>query len=428
MTTSTERTLPHGIAKATPAWLALLGVGIVLLAWGVYEYSRQATQGEISTGMRDVGTMGGATWGLYIVFVVYFIGVSFAGIVIAALIRVFDLKTLKPVARIAEVLTVITIALGALAILADLGQPLRGIVNLFRYARPQSPFFGTFTLVTSGYLFASLVYLYLDGRRDAAACAKTRTGLTWFHRLWAAGYKDTPAERERHKKASLWLALGIIPLLITAHSTLGFVFGLQVGRPGWYSALQAPAFVVLAGVSGVGLLIVVAALVRSVFHEQDRIGERIFRTLGIFLLILTLTYLYFMIVDVLTTAYTGTPADRAVMNDEIFGSYAPLFWTAVASLVVPVVIVGALAATKRWNIPWLVAAGALVNVAAVLKRYLLVVPSLANNALLPYEAGSYSPTLVEYGVIAGLVGLGLVVFFVFAKAFPLVPMHEEGDA
>ncbi len=62
--------------------------------------------------------------------------------------------------------------------------------------------------------------------------------------------------------------MSIVPLLVTAHSTLGFVFGLQIGRPGWHSALQAPAFVLLAGVSGVGLLLVLAAVVRGALGEH----------------------------------------------------------------------------------------------------------------------------------------------------------------
>ncbi|MBC8231291.1 polysulfide reductase NrfD, partial [bacterium] len=179
----------------------------------------------------------------------------------------------KAVSRIAELLTVVSLILAGFVILPDMGRPWRGIVNLFLYARPQSPFFGTFTLVIAGYLFASLVYLYLDGRRDAAICARRITG--WrrnFYRLWAAGYKDTPAEQERHNRASFWLGIAILPLLVTAHSTLGFIFGLQVARPGWFSALQAPGFVILAGVSGVGLLIVIVAILRRLMGAKEQLN------------------------------------------------------------------------------------------------------------------------------------------------------------
>lgn len=293
MTIQAER-LPYGIGKISARWTSFVILLLALIAFGVYAYSLQLTEGEVVTGMRDIGTMAGVPWGLYIAFVVYFVGISFAGITVAALIRLMKLEQLKPVSRIAELLTVVSLILGALCILVDIGQPVRGIVNLFKYARPESPFFGTFTLVIAGYLFASLVYLYLDGRRDASFMAKKNSRLQGFFRVWAAGYSGTPAERERHSRTSFWLALGILPILIAAHSTLGFVFGLQVGRPGWFSGLQAPGFVVLAGVSGVGLLIVLAAIYRKVLNEENKIGKEVFSLLGKFLMILTIVYLYFM--------------------------------------------------------------------------------------------------------------------------------------
>ena len=41
--------------------------------------------------------------------------------------------------------------------------------------------------------------VYLDGRRDAAVLAKVPGRLQGFHRLWAAGYRNIPAEHERHE-------------------------------------------------------------------------------------------------------------------------------------------------------------------------------------------------------------------------------------
>ena len=133
-TTQTE--LPQGVGKITPGWvMVMVGLGVLSLA-GLFAYTQELTTGMIVTGMRDVGTMGGATWALYVSMVVHFIGVSFAGITIAALIRIFNLDHLRPIARLAELLTVVALILGAMAIIADLGQPLRGIINLFKYARP----------------------------------------------------------------------------------------------------------------------------------------------------------------------------------------------------------------------------------------------------------------------------------------------------
>jgi molybdopterin-containing oxidoreductase family membrane subunit len=355
---------------------------------------------------------------------VYFVGVSFAGITVAALIRLFNLEHLKGVARMAELLTVVALLLGALAIVVDLGQPLRGLVILFRYARPQSPFFGTFSLVVSGYLFSSLVYLYLTSRPDAARLAESPSRLRPLYRLWAAGYEPTVDQQARDRKVTFWLALAILPLLIVAHSSLGFVFGLQVGRPGWFGTLQAPAFVVLAGVSGIGHLIVLAALVRRVLHQEHRIGIEAFTWLGRFLMLLLFAYLYFVVVEIFTSIYQPSATEQRISDALLTGEYAWIFWGSVAALVLPALGLAWMAVTKKWRIGWMVLLGVSVNLGAIGKRYLVVVPSETHGQLLPYPVGSYAPSLVEYAVVVGLFSLGALLIGGFMKLFPIVEMEE----
>ncbi|MEE8457296.1 MAG: NrfD/PsrC family molybdoenzyme membrane anchor subunit [Acidimicrobiia bacterium] len=424
--TMTKRELPQGVGMLTPGWLAFFAVAIIAAVAGLLAYTNQLNQGMIVTGLRDLGTVRGAPWSLYVAFDVYFVGVSFAGISTAALIRLFNIEKLKSVARMAELLTVVALLLAALAIMADLGQPLRGIVNLFRYGRPQSPFFGTFALVIAGYLFASLAYLYITSRKDAARLAERPSRLRGLYRVWAAGYKDTPAQRQRDRLVTFWLALAILPLLITAHSSLGFVFGLQVGRPGWFGSLQAPAFVVMAGVSGIGHLIILAALVRSALRADRRITIDVFAWLGRLLLVLVFTYLYFTVVEVLTTIYQASATEQGLSDALLTGRYAWIFWGSIASLLAAVAILGWMALMRSWSVGWSVFAGILVNVAAVGKRYLIVVPSQTHGQLLPYGTGSYSPTWVEYVIIAGLFALGALMIGGFMKIFPIMPM-EEGE-
>lgn len=417
--------LPYGVGEFSPGFSLAIVLSLALVALGIYAYSFQAAEGEIVTGMRNIGTMGGATWGLYVAFVVYFVGVSFAGIAVAALIRLFNLHQLRSLSRMAELLTILSLFLAAFSVLADLGQPLRGIVHLFKYARPQSPFFGTFTMVISGYLFASLVYFFLDGRRDAAVCARVPGRWQWFYRLWASGYRGTAEERERHDRVSFWLSLAILPMLVIAHSTLGFVFGLQVGRPGWFSALQAPAFVILAGVSGVGLLIVIAAIVRRVLNAQDRLTPEVFRWLGNMLMVLIAAYLYFTVVDWLTATYAAPSHEARVSRAIFFGPYAGVYWTSVGALVVAFLVQFRQFLRQQYHLWHIVLSGVLANVAAVGKRLLIVVPSQTHGALLPYLPGTYGPTWVEYAIILSLFSLGTLMYLAFSKIFPIIELPEE---
>jgi len=419
-----DRELPQGIGRLSPGWIVFFIAMAVVTVIGIYAYVLQVTNGLVVTGMRGLGSMLGATWGLYVAYYVYFIGVSFAGITVAALIRIFRIKKLEPVARIAELLTVVSLILAALAILADLERPWRAIVNLIQFGRPQSPFFGTFTMVIAGYLFASVVYLYVTSRKDAALLAEQQSRFRGLYRFVAAGYEDTPNQRIIDRRATFWLALAILPLLVIAHSTVGFVFGLQVGRPGWFGALQAPGFVVLAGVSGIGNLIMLAAIVRWATRTKDRITIGAFAWLAKLLLGLLLTYLYFVVVEVLTVTYQAGEAERAQSDALLTGAYAWIFWVAIISLVAAAVILILQALTRQWSLWLIFAAGALVNVGAVAKRYLIVVPSQTHAQLLPYPTGSYTPNWVEWAVVLGLFALGALMIGGFMKVFPIVPLEE----
>jgi molybdopterin-containing oxidoreductase family membrane subunit len=397
---------------------------IVIMAIGIYAYLLQVNNGLIVTGLRGLGTMAGATWGLYVAYYVYFIGVSFAGITVAALIRIFRIEKLEPVARMGELLTVVALVLGALAILADLEHPWRAIVNLVQYGRPQSPFFGTFTMVIAGYLFASLVYLYVTSRRDAATMAALSSRFRGLYRFLAAGYEDTEKQRRLDRHVTFWLAIAILPLLVVAHSTVGFVFGLQAGRPGWFGTLQAPGFVVLAGVSGIGNLIMLAAIVRIATKTKSRITVDAFAWLGKLLLGLLVTYLYFTTVEILTITYQPGTSEQGLSEALLSGTYAWIFWGAIVSLAIAAMLLIWQAITRQWSIGLVFATGVLVNIGAVAKRYLIVVPSQTHGQLLPYPAGTYTPNWVEFAIVFALFALGAAMIGVFMKVFPIVPLEE----
>jgi hypothetical protein len=76
---------------------------------------------------------------------------------------------------------------------------------------------------------------------------------------------------------------------------------------------------------------------------------------------------------------------------------------------------------RKTSVGWVAVAAALANVAAVLKRFLIVVPSQIEGALLPVERAMYMPSFIEIGIVTGLVAFVLLLVLVFARVFPLVP-------
>ena len=426
--TKVERSLPQGVGKFTPGWIVFFSVATIVLIIGVLAFIYESNQGMVVTGMANIGTQGGATWGLYVVMVEYFIGVSLAGLVLVAFAFVFDVMSLRPISRLAVLLTSVSLIVGLLAVVIDLGNPIRGIINMFLYVRPQSPFFGTFTLVAVGVLLTSLVFLFLNGRRDAMKLANIDSRLRWFHRIWASGYSDTDAELERHRRVIFWLSIFVGPLVVIALSTEGLVFGIQVGRPGWFGSLQGPDFIVLAAASGLANLIVLTAIVRRVLDTgTSLVGPIAFKWLGGLLLAASAATLYFQIVELFTLLYATPGAERRLADALMRGPYAWIFWTGFALLILGLVVLVVQAARRTWGVVPLVIASVAISTSAVAERYLTVIPSQTHGMMLPYEPGSYFPTWVEFAVVAGLFAFGALVIGLFMKVFPIIPFKRRTE-
>jgi molybdopterin-containing oxidoreductase family membrane subunit len=288
-----------------------------------------------------------------------------------------------------------------------------------------SPFSGTFTIGLILSLSLTWVYFYLESRKDAAILARRATAWGGWLRFIAAGYGSSPGAEARHRRSSLALAAIILAVGVAAASSSGFVFGMQGARPGWFGALHAPGFVTLAAVTATGMLLIIAAVLRKVLAEGDRLDMRVFGWLSNLLTGLTLAYIYFLPAELITAGYGARLAESRITEEMLTDHYAWMFWLSGASFVAAFAIGGTQALRRRHSLPLILVAAVLVNVAAMIKRCLIVVPSLTHGNLLPYPTGSYGPTWVEYSVIVGLVALAALLYVMFMKVFPIMDVQEE---
>jgi molybdopterin-containing oxidoreductase family membrane subunit len=423
-----KQPLPYGIGRFGMKWWAIAAVLLGVIAAGAYAYSRQVTEGEIVTGLRDVGTRGGAPWGLYIAFEMWAVGIGFGAMMLLGVIEIGRLSHMRPVARALGIAGMATLFVGGWSIIADVGQPVRAIVNIIRYARPMSPFFGTFTIGLVAAFATMLVYLFLDGRPDAARLAPSAGRWRPLLRLLAAGYSDSGPERQRRRQTATVLGVGLLVVGVVAASTSGFVFGIQQGRPGWVSAVQAPASVTFALATGAASAIVLAVVLKAALNEQQRFDQRLFSWLSNIMTAVALVAAYFVLVEVITAGYEARREATPVWDAVFTGRYAPLFWLSNAFLIVGLLIGGTQLIRLTWSPGWTALAAVAVLAAALIKRYLLVVPPLTEGRLLHYSAGSYSPTWVEYLVVLGLVALGIGFFMFVMKIFPVVHLTSDREA
>ncbi len=493
-----ERVLLRALLTSGPGYHLLVGLLSAVVVWGAIAYATQLSYGLQVTALRDY-----VSWGIYITNFVFFIGISHAGTLISAILRVTGAEWRRPITRMAEAITVFALMVGAPMVIIDLGRPDR-LLNILRYGRVQSPLIWDVISISS-YLAGSMLYLYLPLIPDLALLRDGALDLPgWRRRLYSLlslGWRGSEEQRERLERAIGVMAVLIIPVAVSVHTVVSWIFGMTL-RPGWHSTIFGPYFVVGAIFSGVAAIITAMAIFRRVFRLEGYLEPRHFRHLGLLLLTMDLIYIYFTLSEYLTSAYTRMTADAPVLAALFSGQYAPAFWglvlggmvlpalllvipessaiqqlgrmpvlsprpvalaTAVTTLLMgiwyirPSTPVAGLVSTgflpflrwatlalwtllfltilpqlRRHPIATVTVAAVLVNIAMWLKRYVIIVPTMANPWLpiqwTPTEWATYSPTWVEWSITAAGFAAFILLYILFARLFPIISIWETREA
>jgi len=400
----------------TSKWFyATVAILLCFTGLGVFAYLYQFRNGLGVTGLNK-----SIYWGIYITNFVFFVGISHAGTLISAILRISQAEWRRPITRSAEVITVMVLFFGVGSILIDLGRPDR-LLNVLKFPRFQSPLLWDVTSI-SVYLTGSVIYLYLPLIPDVALIRDRIKGpRRHFYRLLALGWSGTDRQWHILEKLIAIMAVIIIPIAVSVHTVVSFVFAMTV-QPMWHSAIFGPYFVAGAIFSGIAALIVAMAVLRKVYHLEEYLKPIHFNYLGILLLVMTLLWLYFTFSEFLTTWYGAEPTHMAVFWSKVTGPYAPHFWTMfVTCFVIPFAF---LAPPRMRTITGTVIASLSVNIGMWLERYLIVVPTLANPRLPVYSTASYFGTWVEWSILVGCFSTFILFYTLFTKFFPIVAIWE----
>jgi len=390
--------------------LAVL-IGVILFALAMY--IRQIARGLGVTGMNEP-----VAWGFYIVNFVFFIGISHAGTLISAILRLSKAEWRRPITRMAEVITAIVLAIGGLHPVIDLGRPDR-MLHLFQSGRLQSPLLWDVTSITA-YFAASTVYLYLPLIPDIALLRDRGARPRWFYQFASWGWQGTERQKKVLERAISILMVMVIPIAVSVHTVISYIFSMTL-QPGWHSTIFGPYFVCGAIFSGIAALLIVMIVFRKIYHFEGYLKEIHFVYLSNLLLVMSFLWFYFTFSEYLTGYFGHEPNEMRVFLYKFSGPYAPLFWLMVlCNFVLPV----SLLSNKRTRrIPGILAAAIGVTLGMWLERLLIVVPSLANPRL-PVPQGIYIPSLTEWSLFAGAVAVFILGFVLFAKFFPLISVWE----
>lgn len=384
-----------------------------LILWGAIAYGTQLYQGLGITGLHQP-----VSWGFYVTNFVFFIGISHAGTLISAILRLSRAEWRRPVTRMAEVITVMVLFIGAGQILVDLGRPDR-VMNIIRYGRYQSPLLWDATSI-SAYLTASMIYLYIPMIPDIAILRDRLGKRKRLYTILALGWTGSPRQQKVLNRAIAIMAVLVIPIAVSVHSVVSFVFSMTL-QPMWHSTIFGPYFVVGAIFSGIAALIVAMVAFRKAYGLEAYLKPIHFRYLGQLLLVMSLLWFYFTFAEYLTGYYGGEPEEMKVFWAKWSGPFWPFFWgMALANFAIPVLC---LLKLGRHTVGRVLAASVSVLIGMWLERFIIIVPTLSNPRL-PFGEGLYWPTWVEWGELAGSFALFALLYLLFTKLFPVISLWE----
>lgn len=358
-------------------------------------------------------------WGLYITNFVFFIGVSHAGTLISAILRIVHAEWRRPITRMAEVITVLVLFFGVGNVLLDLGRPDRAL-NVLRTPHLRSPLLWDVMSITV-YLTCSTIYLFLPLIPDIALLRDRTTGWrhTFYSRL-ALGWTGTPRQWHLLERAIGVMAILVIPVAVSVHTVVSWVFAMTI-QPMWHSSIFGPYFVVGAIFSGIAAIITAMVIVRKAYGLEAYLKPIHFNNLGLLLLVMACLWFYFTFAEHLTAWYTQQPAEIDVFNAKLFGHYAPLFWAMVLfCFVIPFPI---LANSRTRTVTGTLVASISINIGMWLERFTIVVPTLSNPRA-PVRTFFYHPSWVEWSLMAGCFAAFALLYMGFTKLFPIVSIWE----
>src|SRR6516165_5688761 len=246
-----------------------------LIAWGY----------QIRQGLGVTGLERPVFWGVYIVNFVFWIGISHAGTLISAILRLTNATWRKPVTRAAEAITVFALMIGGMFPIIHLGRAW-----LFYWLLPypnsrllwpnfRSPLLWDLTAIVT-YLTGSAIYLYLPLIPDVAQLAEHNT--PWrrkFYRGLSLGWTGSDREWHALERAMKLMACLILAVAVSVHTVVAWDFAMALA-PMWHSTIFGPYFVAGAIFSGIAALLIVLSLLRKVLHLEAYLTPHHFQNLA----------------------------------------------------------------------------------------------------------------------------------------------------
>jgi molybdopterin-containing oxidoreductase family membrane subunit len=394
---------------------------LIVVIWGLYAWGYQ-----IRWGFGVAGINRPVYWGFYIATFIFWVGISHAGTMISAVLRVFRADWRRPITRGAEAMTAFALLMAGLYPLIHLGRVWKFYWmipypnNRRMWPNFQSPLMWDMVAIFT-YLIGSSLYLYLAMIPDMAMARDNTKGRRYrFYRIMALGWRGTESEWHKLHRALTIFSIIIIPVFLSVHSIVSWDFAITL-QPRWHNPIYAPFFVIGAVYSGLSALATILVVVRWGSKLQSFLRKEHFNALGKLVLVAGLSWVYIWFATLIVEWYGDEPIVAELLHDEFAGALRPYFLLMMVCNLVPIL---AFMFKRVRTTPALVLLFTLmVNVGMYTERILIVVGNLERNHM-PFNWGEYRPTWVEISIVA-MTFAGFTLFYIlFSRVFPYVPVWE----
>jgi molybdopterin-containing oxidoreductase family membrane subunit len=380
-----------------------------------------------SRGIGIWGVNSTVVWGFAIADYVWWIGIGNAGTLISSMLLLMRQKWRASTNRFAEAMTLFAATIAGIFPVIHMGRPL-----YFYWLTPypntmhlwpqwRSALIWDFWAILS-YILFSILFWYVGLIPDFATMrdrARTK-GPALIYGALALGWCGSFRQWQVYEKLHLALACLGVPLVVSLHSVVGMDFAASL-MPGWQETIFPPYFVVGAMYSGFAMVVCLAALVRWGFRMESLITTAHFDVMAKVMLAASIIMGLSYATEWFNGWYGGERADRSLVAFEFAGSYAPWFWTLLlCNVAIPQAFWWI--AIRRSVVAVFVIA-VIINVGMWLERILIIWNTLSHDYM-PSAWRLFFPTLWDWMITLGSLGLFALMFLVFVRLIPVVSMHE----
>jgi len=367
-------------------------------------------------------------WAFDIINFVWWIGIGHAGTLISAILLLLHQNWRTSINRFAEAMTLFAVAQAGVYPLLHIGRhqyaywmfPVPNSMGLWPQFR--SPLMWD-VFAISTYMTVSALFWYVGLVPDLATL-RDRAKNPLVKKIFgvaAMGWRGSALHWRRYTMLYLLLAGLSTPLVLSVHTIVSFDFAVGI-VPGWHSTIFPPYFVAGAIFAGFAMTLILSIPLREICDLKDFITMRHLENMAKVMLATGLIVFYGYIMEVFFGWYSGSTYEKYMtFQNRMFGPYAWSYWA--------LIFCNGLAPQALWwkhirtDVRWLFVISLIVSVGMWLERFVIIVTSLSFD-FLPGMWALYYPTIVDWMIFIGTIGLFFTMFLVFARVLPVISIAE----